>query len=1175
MSRPLARLAAGALLGLASLAGLSWSPTADAKFVFPYNHPDLDWYSIETEHFVVHYPVSKKTADEGNEHYLTGEWSARKIAQVSEDMWEPMCAEFNYYLKEKVHVVLLNQSDQLEGFTIPSWDWIEISANPGGTFYRSRGRMEWFSDVMVHEFAHVVSLKANAAHSEGIQGVSLDGLYRDGIRDVEIGASMFIFDGDSVFWTEGGAEYWSDNTGWNWWTAARDQNIRMTVLQDRLLEYDEWHTRSAKYGWNDSERYYQQGYSFGLYLRQRFGADTYARFALEFGKAWRPNWETVIEDVLGIDAETLYWDWRAYVTERYEDQADRVRARGEVSGLELTSGQNDWEFNDPAARDAWLSDPLLDREDARQGGKLYQFDPRVSPNGDMWGINNRARVYFNAEDDDQMFAFTRDGNADAGRSEAASLMSGNRIAKFGHGWDFVPSEDGETRAIVVTGEEDRKYRGVPPLHRYFHLEADGYDWQEIVYFELPTREDKQGNRTVETRSGEKVLGSTTYPEESWRVVPNTQRGTDPAVSPDGSKIAYFEYTDGTLNLVTINLDGSDKNYLTNYTDGTWLQTVDWSPDGTQLVLGIFKNFEQNLFVVNADGSDLHPITWDQWEEMDAHWSADGHIYFSAEPDGIFNIYRYDPTDASVEQVTNVLGGATTPQVTDDGNLIYSYATAFGWKVHGLRGEEFMAAPADHLFRTGDEIDGEQVESALAFEEDLSHWSETTTRYRPSKAVMAPTGVPLFDVRNNSMTNWGIRGGFQVFMQDYVEKNGAFMVALLGEDPLFQAQYFNQTWYPDFFVTGVHLQQKRDFGFLIDEDGDRATTDDQSILEQRNHTYQTFGAAAAAYQWNDVMRATLSSSLIDFGFKGIADTGFDRYLIETDVNLGLSWSDISLWGANTANPLGRYVDLQLTHAWTDIVFESYGGVGIDDGMLLDNYQYNKLELRWNENLPVPFIKKAQAADHRIQLDFRFGYIDRNVDVNDEFRAGGQHPSFTGNGNLRPNTQFPGYPAFSLSGETMGIFNLQYRFPINDHFVHRVGPLTTYGVFAQLGGSAGNLWSYRPPSDPASFYLGRFGDRVAYEESDVRREVPFVDYAYKNDNYILYDVSAELRVQSVLFHGIPWNSFARLAYGFNAVRGYGDVDGDDIFDTSENGLGDELSNEKEPAGFRLYVGLGTGW
>ena len=135
MLRKISRLAAGTL---ALVGAALYAPAADAKFVFPYNHPDLDWHSIETEHFVVHYPVSKKSAEEGNDHALTGEWSARKIAQVSEDMWEPMCAEFNYYLKERVHIVLLNQGDELQGFTIPPWDWIEISANPGGTFLAPR-----------------------------------------------------------------------------------------------------------------------------------------------------------------------------------------------------------------------------------------------------------------------------------------------------------------------------------------------------------------------------------------------------------------------------------------------------------------------------------------------------------------------------------------------------------------------------------------------------------------------------------------------------------------------------------------------------------------------------------------------------------------------------------------------------------------------------------------------------------------------------------------------------------------------------------------------------------------------------------------------------------------------------------------------------------------------------
>ena len=1183
MFRKLSRIACGAL---ALLGAALYAPTADAKFVFPYNHPDLDWYSIETEHFVVHYPVSKKSADDGNDHALTGEWSARKIAQVSEDMWEPMCAEFNYYLKERVHIVLLNQGDELQGFTIPPWDWIEISANPGGTFYRSRGRMDWISDVMVHEFAHVVSLKANATHAEGVQGVLMGGLYQDGIRDMETGVEGFIFDGDSVFWTEGGAEYWSDNTGWNWWTASRDQNIRMTVLQDRLLTYDEWHTRSAKYGWNDSERYYQQGYHFGQYLRQRFGEKTYSRFALEYGRQWRPNWESVIEDVLGISAEDLYWDWREYITERYTEQADRIVAAGEVTGHELSSSYQEWEYTDPEAKDGYEGKKRYDRERAREASGRYQWEPRVHPEGGYWGMLKRARIYINAQDDDQLFALTGAGRSDPARSEQSGEFSTYFMADFEHGWDFVPGTDGSKQAVVLTGREDDQPRG--PLQRFRgpYAELDGYNWKELYYFEMPVREDKRGNRTVETRDrrpgiADHFFGADRYEKDSWHAIPNTKRGTDPSVSPDGKKVAYFEYTDGTLNLVTINIDGSDKKYLTNYDDGTWLQTADWSPDGTQLVLTIFRNHMQNLYVINADGSDLTAITWDQWEEYDAHWSTDGNIYFTAEPDGVFNIFKYDPKSNDVTQITNVISGAFTPQITSEGNLIYNHYTSYGWKIYGLSGAEFMNAPAGHLFRTGDEIPNEEVENDMSHSEDLTHWADSTHEYKPFRSLMAPTAVPMFRLENDTMTNWGLQGGFQVFMQDYVEKNGGFIMALLGEDPFVLGQYFYQGWYPNLFLMAYHAQTKTDNGYLLDRDEDLTTTEDQETYEIKQHQYSTVAIASIDYPWNSTLSTAFYGRAIDFGFKGISDGRFNRYLIETELGVNANWTAMYARGSRGANATGRNVDLSINHAWTNVVYEQYGGVIVDDGQELSQYQYNKAELRWVENLGIPTfgskaLQKAAREGHTIQVDFRAGVIDRNVTFQDEFRAGGQHPYFFGNGNLRPNTQFAGYPGFSLSGETMGMLNLQYRFPIaKNNFVKRIGPLTTYGVFAQFGGTAGNLWSYQPPEDESLYYRSRFGDRIAYDPDDLRREIPFVDTAYKNGNKMLYDLSAELRVQSVMFHGAGWDSFLRVAYGFNEIRGYGDVDGNSIFDTSENAIGDELSNETEKPGPRIYLGLGTGW
>ena len=253
---------------------------------------------------------------------------------------------------------------------------------------------------------------------------------------------------------------------------------------------------------------------------------------------------------------------------------------------------------------------------------------------------------------------------------------------------------------------------------------------------------------------------------------------------------------------------------------------------------------------------------------------------------------------------------------------------------------------------------------------------------------------------------------------------------------------------------------------------------------------------------------------------------------------------------------------------------------DDGEILDQYSFNKFELRYVENFPVPtfglgFLNGVKENRHTLQLDTQVGVIDRNVMVFDEFRAGGQHPYFFGYGTLRPNTQFAGYPFYSLNGETMGMVNLAYRFPVNKHIRQSYGPLFVHGIFAQLGGTVGNLWSFRPPDDPELYYRDQFGDRIARNPADIRREIPFVDEAYKNGNYMLTDISAELRIQSTMFHSASWDSFVRVAYGFQEIRGFGDVNGDSIWDTSENAIGDELSNETEKPGIRLYVGLGTGW
>jgi hypothetical protein len=883
----------------------------------------------------------------------------------------------------------------------------------------------------------------------------------------------------------------------------------------------------------------------------------------------------VIEDVLGITAEELYDDWRSYVTQRYNAQYDEVKKKGEVAGRELGPVFHPWEYTTPEGRDEWMAKEKWEREADKEGTGTYQFEPRVSADGRYFGINNRGKLVVRAAGDDMFTAFTGVTPREPDKLERAQFMSISFPTYFANGWDFVPGKE----EIVVTGHEHMVGSFMSRLFQS-RPEIDGYQWKQLWHMKMPTREIDWGNRKVEGRENKSYLGVTSYPKDALQKIPNTLRGSDPSMSPDGETVAYFEYTDGTLNLVTIGLDGTGKKHLTSFDDGTWLQTADWSPDGEKLIFAIMKQFQQNIYIINKDGTGLKPIMIDEWEELDSHWARDGKIYFSADPGGIFNIYSYDPSSERFTQITNVISAATTPQITAEGNLVYTHYTAHGWKVFGLAKDEFLNAPADAHFNT--EFSMDEVRDMLAFEEDLSHFAAVTKPYQASKAFMTPAGIPIFALENNGRTDLGLQAGGQLIFMDYVEEHSGSAFALLGEDSIVQAVYTYQKWYPNISLIGLHYRGKFSRGFQLDEDDDPATTDDQTIWEIKNAQQQSLIATNIALPYNDHWSISLFGSYLDFRVRGTSDPQWERYLYEYETSLNLGFTNVPSYYASAGNlTFGRELELTASHGWVDVTYPATGGVAIDDGQVLDNYQYNKYSAAWTENFRVPSLggippfTKAHEANHVIQIDAQLGYVDRNVDANDEFRAGGRHPANAGWGTIRPNTQFAGYPGWSLSGETMAIMNIAYRFPIDGHSTWRYGPFTTSGIYGQFGGTAGNLWSFRPPQDPSKSYRSMYDDRIAYDPADIKREIPFIDKAYKNGNYMLYDTFAEVRVSSIFRDTANWDSFLRVAYGFNEIKGYGDVNGDGIWDTSESGVGDELSSETEPAGWRVYLGFGTGW
>ena len=146
--------------------------------------------------------------------------TAGELARIAEESYSPICTQFDHCPEEKIHVVVYDQDSGWEGngFAIAEMDWTGFAAN-WGPVYRQRGRMEFLSDVFVHEFAHIVSLKAYLPWSEGTTGFSIGGLVEDeewldrwGFQprtrqNYDIGFDVLFSAHAPFWWAEGGAEY--------------------------------------------------------------------------------------------------------------------------------------------------------------------------------------------------------------------------------------------------------------------------------------------------------------------------------------------------------------------------------------------------------------------------------------------------------------------------------------------------------------------------------------------------------------------------------------------------------------------------------------------------------------------------------------------------------------------------------------------------------------------------------------------------------------------------------------------------------------------------------------------------------------------------------------------------------------------------------------------------------
>lgn len=308
-----------------------------------YVRTDLDWYTIETEHFLVHFHGAE--AGEGSR-------TARVVARIAEDVYGPITELYGHEPDTKVSFILKDFEDYSNGAAYFLDNMIEIWAPALQTLFR--GNHNWLRNVITHEFTHMVQVQATMKASRRVPFMYLQYLDYEDVRrpDVLYGFPNVIASyplpilNNPAWLAEGTAQFQREDFDYDRWDVHRDMLLRTQVLAGEELTLPEM---GGFYSHNSLEResVYNHGFAFSRYLADRFGEEALADLSHSLGQWTNFNFEEAAHDAFGIRGDQLYDEWMADLRSHYRTAA---RASTPFTVIEGDGFHNYWPAVSPDGR---------------------------------------------------------------------------------------------------------------------------------------------------------------------------------------------------------------------------------------------------------------------------------------------------------------------------------------------------------------------------------------------------------------------------------------------------------------------------------------------------------------------------------------------------------------------------------------------------------------------------------------------------------------------------------------------------------------------------------------------------------------------------------------------------------------------------------------------------------
>lgn len=963
--------------------------------------PELDWFTIETKHFYIHY-------------HNGAERTANVVAKIAEEIYGPVTSLYQFKPSDKTSLIINDESDYSSGATDYYGNRIEISST--ALDFDLRGTHNWLRNVITHEFIHVIQVQLSLKFSTKLPSVYLQWINYEGERrpDVLYGYPNIIVSypisgvGVPAWFAEGTSQYQRQQLGYDYWDSHRDMILRMRTLGNNLLSWEEM-GQFASVTTYKAESIYNHGFALVRYISEKYGENKLKEISKNLGEILTYNSESAFKRAIGKTGKELYREWKSYLEKDYKE------------------------------RTANLKGFLIEGEPIAKIG-FANYYPQFSPDGKKISyLSNKTSDYGSTS------LFIHNLNSNKKDEILVTSVSGN------YGW----SPDGKKivfarrnkptiyeKSIFDIYEFDIESKKEKRLTYGLRAHATSYSadgkyicfvenndgTQNLYIAELPQR----GLRPKEDRINE-VTQLTNFT--------NGEQIYAPKWSPDGKHI-IFDYSKNSSRSIA-RIDVSTGRFEFLFEDRNIdFRSPSYTSDGRQIILSADITGIYNVYLYDlsneAEGiksqeriNNLKQITNTVGGAFMPSSDKDGSLTYASFTSVGYQIYLlkdYKEIDSTIAERKSVY---SRPE-----KLIVKYAA---------QNDSNSTQPKNKFNWTM-----------------LKDFDDSIPNLKPKTNYNNAT-TPLFLIpvlRFDNYTKSGkfldaIKPGLYFYSQDVLGRmgiiGGAFLNKNFERDLFLQFEYNNGvpflkdffikklSFIPKFTLAGYNITRKTDAELIAGLDTvpvgityDLMQFDFLMAFKIINSKHKVkAGFTISKYT------SKLSAFVIPSANLSVPSTS-NNYFTGRDLSLTYIFSDFKGYKNDDINPIGRYVKLRYDYEFNSLNPQL---VINDQGNLVEEFEkanFHRLEGDWLQSFSV---FKSHSIGFRLRGGTIFGHEQDNFF---DFYASG----FPG---------MKGYPFYAIGGNRYASANLTYRLPIVEGLNIKFLQFYFDKIYFSIYGDFGNAWN----------------------------------------------------------------------------------------------------------------------